>query len=112
MSALQFSLIVGLLAAGGLYLVLRRHSFDLVLGMTLLSYAVNLFIFAMGGLKVGATPIIHANGGNYADPLPPALVLTAIVIGLAMTALLLALALRQRQDRKDDRIDYDEDESC
>jgi multicomponent K+:H+ antiporter subunit C len=112
MSALLFSLIVGLLAACGLYLVLRRHSFDLVLGMTLLSYAVNLFIFAMGGLKIGATPIIHAAGSDYADPLPPALVLTAIVIGLAMTALLLALAIRQRQQQGGDRIDRDEDASC
>lgn len=112
MNALIFSLVVGLVAACGIYLILRRRSFDLVLGMTLLSYAVNLFIFAMGGLKVGATPIIHPGADNYADPLPPALVLTAIVIGLAMTALLLALALRQRQDRGDDRIDHDGDDSC
>ena len=112
MSALLFSLVVGMLAACGIYLILRRRSFDLVLGMTLLSYAVNLFIFAMGGLRSGMTPIVRNGIAQYADPLPPALVLTAIVIGLAMTALLLALALRQRQQHHDDRLDRDGDDTC
>lgn len=112
MTALLFAICVGVVTSCGLYLLLQRRSFDLVLGLTLLSYAVNLFIFAMGGLRSGMTPIVRNGIAQYADPLPPALVLTAIVIGLAMTALLLALALRQRQQHHDDRLDRDGDDTC
>ena len=83
---------VGVLMACGVYLLLRARSFDMVLGLTLISYAVNLFIFFMGRLAVGKAPIISAgvpeNLANYADPLPQALVLTAIVISFGMTAVL------------------------
>jgi multicomponent K+:H+ antiporter subunit C len=91
---------VGVLAATGLWLLLRARTFDVPLGCTLLSYAANLFIFAMGRIAIGAPPILRAGVAptlaHHADPLPQALVLTAIVIGFAMTALLLALALKAR----------------
>jgi multicomponent K+:H+ antiporter subunit C len=100
---------IGLLAAAGIYLLLRPRTFDAVLGLSLLSYAVNLFIFAMGRLRVGAPPI--AAGGaaptlaSVADPLPQALVLTAIVISFGMTALLLVIALRGRYEAGTDQVD-------
>ncbi|MBB5019668.1 multicomponent K+:H+ antiporter subunit C [Chitinivorax tropicus] len=100
-----FAVVVGVLTATGLYLSLRPRSFDVVLGLTLLSYAVNLFIFGMGRLRAGSPPLIRDGVTHYADPLPPALVLTAIVIGFAMTALLLALAVRNRFARRHDRVD-------
>jgi multicomponent K+:H+ antiporter subunit C len=89
--------------------MLRARSFDVILGLTLLSYAVNLFIFSMGRLRVDAAPIIDAARAptlmQYADPLPQALVLTAIVIGFAMTALLLVIALRARMETGTDQVD-------
>ena len=96
---------IGLLTGTGTYLLLRPRSFDAILGLTLISYAVNLFIFSMGRLRVGAAPIVEAAGRGYADPLPQALVLTAIVISFAMTALLLVLALRAHAEHGDDDVD-------
>ncbi len=96
---------IGLLAASGLYLMLRARTFDTVLGLTLLSYAVNLFIFSMGRLQIGRPPILGAGAMPVADPLPQALVLTAIVIGFAMTALLLVLALRAHADSGSDQVE-------
>ena len=97
---LLLAIFIGTLAGCGVWLLLRARSFDLVLGLTLLTYAVNLFIFTMGRVKVGAAPIVEkgvaATLANHADPLPQALVLTAIVISFAMTALVLALALKGR----------------
>ena len=84
---------IGLLTACGVYLMLRGRTFPLLLGLTLLSYAANLFILAMGRLTVGVPPIVADRVSGYADPLPQALVLTAIVIGLATTAFTIALAL-------------------
>jgi multicomponent K+:H+ antiporter subunit C len=100
---------IGALAGCGVWLMLRARTFDTVLGLTLLSYAVNVFIFAMGRVKVGAAPIVDkavpATLASHADPLPQALVLTAIVIGFAMTALLLAIALRTRAETGSDHVD-------
>lgn len=100
---------IGVLAATGIYLMLRARTFDLVLGLTLLSYAVNLTLFVMGRLTVDAEPILGA-GDTYADPLPQALVLTAIVIGFAMTALILVLALVGHSADGTDHVDGTERE--
>ncbi len=100
---------IGVLTAAGTWLLLRARSFDIPLGLTLLSYAVNLFIFAMGRVAVGAPPLLRPGVpptlAHYADPLPQALVLTAIVIGFAMTALLLGLALKARFVNGSDLVD-------
>ena len=80
------AIILGTLTACGVYLILRARTFPVVLGLTFLSYAVNLFLLIMGRLSVGNPPIIIEGITDYADPLPQALVLTAIVIGFAMTA--------------------------
>lgn len=106
--------LVGVLTACGVYLLLRPRTFEVVLGLTLVSYAVNLFLFAMGRLRTGAEPILRGappDLAHYADPLPQALVLTAIVIGFAMTAVLLVLAIKGRADAGTDRADGDDPES-
>ncbi len=109
MMAALMAIALGTLTACGVYLMLRERTFDLILGLTLLSYAVNLFIFFMGRMKVNAAPIVDgqraATLANYADPLPQALVLTAIVIGFAMTAVMLVIALRTRSLTGSDHVD-------
>ena len=109
---LVFSCAIGLLVGCGLWLMLRARSFELVLGLALLGYGVNLFIFAMGRVKPGAPPLlakgVSATMATHADPLPQALVLTAIVIGFAMTALLLAIALSARAETGSDHVDGEE----
>lgn len=96
---------VGLLTGCGVYLLLRARTFPVVLGLTLLSYAVNLFLFSMGRLTIGVPPIIQPGRTGLADPLPQALVLTAIVIGFGMTAFVVVLALRARADLGTDHVD-------
>lgn len=101
---LAYALIIGALTASGVYLTLRARTFPVVLGLTLLSYGVNLFLFSTGRLVTGGQPIIGSTD-HYADPLPQALVLTAIVIGFAMTAFVVVLALRNQADHEDDHVD-------
>ena len=95
-----FASAIGVFTACGIWLVLRARTFDVVLGLTLFSYAINMFIFAMGRLTFRAPAFVEqgvpAALAWYADPLPQALVLTAIVIAFAMTALVLTLALKGR----------------
>ena len=98
------ALVIAVLVGCGVYLLLRARTFPVILGLTLLSYAVNLFIFVMGRLKPNASTVI-GQGAQYADPLPQALVLTAIVIGFAMTAFLLVLSLRARAELGNDHVD-------
>lgn len=95
---------IGMVTATGLYLLLRGRSFPVVLGLGLLGYAVNVFIFVMGRLWLGAPPIVDA-GPDVADPLPQALVLTAIVIGFATTGFVIELALRSHHDGGSDHVD-------
>jgi multicomponent K+:H+ antiporter subunit C len=96
---------IGVLSAAGIYLILRQRSFPVIIGMTFLSYAVNVFLFAMGRLTVDRPPIISSGAAAYADPLPQALVLTAIVISFGMTALIVVLALRGYLETGSDRVD-------
>jgi multicomponent K+:H+ antiporter subunit C len=96
---------LGLVTASGVYLLLRPRAFSVVLGLSLLGYAVNGFLFVMGRLTSGAPPLVSAVATGYADPLPQALVLTAIVIGFGMTGFIIELALRARQDVGSDHVD-------
>jgi multicomponent K+:H+ antiporter subunit C len=100
-----FASAIGILVTAGVYLLLRARTFPVVLGLALLGYAVNFYIFAMGRLSVGLAPIISAEATGYADPIPQALVLTAIVIGFAMTAFVLILSLRANFDLGNDHVD-------
>ncbi len=102
-----FAIALGILAGSGVYLLLRARIFPVVMGLTLISYAVNLFLFAMGRLHTGAASVIGKNA-VYGDPLPQALVLTAIVIGFAMTAFVVVLALRSVGEMSTDHVDGQE----
>ena len=99
---------IGTLTAGGVYLILRLRSFPVILGLSLLSYAVNLFIFSAGRLAPGKTPIIAKGVTDYTDPLPQALVLTAIVIGFATSAMFLVVLLASRGLSDTDHVDGEE----
>jgi multicomponent K+:H+ antiporter subunit C len=100
---------IGTLTGSAVWLLLRPRTFQLLVGLSLLSYAVNLFIFSIGGLAIDKEPIIVEGVArdltNYADPVPQALVLTAIVISFAMTALLLVVILASRGMTGTDHVD-------
>ena len=98
---------IGVMTAAGIYLILRIRSFAVVLGMTMLSYAINVFLFATGRLTINAPPILdkYAENPIYTDPLPQALVLTAIVISFGMTAVVVMMALGAFVEGGDDLID-------
>ena len=100
---------IAALTAGGLYLSLRGRTFQVVLGLTLLSYAVNLFLFAIGRLVVDRPPLFAKGVADHADPLPQALVLTAIVITFGMTALVVILSLRSFLESGSDHVDGNAD---
>ncbi|HEY9573253.1 MAG TPA: Na+/H+ antiporter subunit C [Pusillimonas sp.] len=106
------SLAIGVLAGSGIWLLLRPRTFQVIMGLSLVSYAVNLFIFSMGRITLGAPPVIKtdwlADPSQYADPLPQALVLTAIVIGFATTALFLVVLLASRGLSDTDHVDGQE----
>ena len=99
---------VGLLTAVGIYLLLRLRSFPVILGLTFLSYAVNVFLFSAGRLKTMAEPIVGTTDAPT-DPLPQALVLTAIVISFGMTAVIVMMALGSYLETGSDRVDPDAD---
>ncbi|NDW46948.1 Na+/H+ antiporter subunit C [Ruegeria sp. PrR005] len=97
---------VGVLTAAGIFLILRRRTFPVILGLSLLTYAVNAFLFATGRLALNAPPVLNKyEEVAYTDPLPQALVLTAIVISFGMTAVIVMIALGAYLSSKDDRID-------
>lgn len=105
---LTVAFIVGWLTACGVYLLLRARTFPVILGLLLLSHAANLALFFSGGVPADALPpLVGAGDGERADPLPQALVLTAVVISFAMTAFVLILALRNQRSLKTDHVDGD-----
>ena len=104
-----FSIVVGVLIACGVYLVLRARTFPVVLGLTLISYGVNVFLFASGRLVIDSAPLALPDVLVLPDPLPQALVLTAIVIGFGMTAYTIVLALKANGDLDTDHVDGEED---
>lgn len=109
---ITLALAIGVLTGSGLWLIFRPRTFQVVIGLSLLSYAVNLFILASGRLRTDAPPILERGASVdptlYADPLPQALVLTAIVISFATTALLLVVLLAARGLTGTDHVDGEE----
>ena len=103
---LLFASAVGVLTAAGIYRMLRLRSFPVILGLSMITYAVNIFLFASGRLALNAPPVL-LEPAPYSDPLPQALVLTAIVISFGMTAVVVILALGAYLAGGDDRIDTD-----
>jgi multicomponent K+:H+ antiporter subunit C len=110
-----YALAIGVLAGSGVWLLLRPRTFQVLLGIALLSYATNIFIFGMGRLALHKAPIIEVgkvvDPSHYADPVPQALVLTAIVIGFATTALFLVVLLALRGMTGTDHVDGREPEA-
>ncbi len=99
---------IGALTAAGIYLVLRLRTFPVIIGTSLLSYAVNVFLFASGRLALNAPPVLRDGVTVYADPLPQALVLTAIVISFGMTAVVVMIALGSYLSADDDMVNEPE----
>jgi multicomponent K+:H+ antiporter subunit C len=108
------ALVIGVLGGAGVWLILRARTFQVIMGLTLLSYAVNLFIFSIGSIFIDKPPIVEpglpADLEHYTDPLPQALVLTAIVISFATTALFLVVLLASRGLTGTDHVDGVEDQ--
>ena len=102
---------IGVLTAAGVYLTLRKRTFPVVLGIAMLSYAINVFLFAMGRLMVDHPPIYGKEVAEYTDPLPQALVLTAIVISFGMSAFVVVLALRAYLESGSDHVDGEPDKA-
>jgi multicomponent K+:H+ antiporter subunit C len=106
---LILALAIGVLGGSGVWLLMRPRTFQLIIGFSLLSYAVNLFIFSMGRFPIGAPPILEPGTSGdpavFADPLPQSLVLTAIVIGFATMALFLVVMLAARGLTGGDHVD-------
>jgi multicomponent K+:H+ antiporter subunit C len=107
------ALVIGVLGGAGVWLVLRPRTFQVIMGLTLLSYAVNLFIFSVGSIVIDRPPLVAAGAvadlDHHTDPLPQALVLTAIVIGFATTALFLVVLLASRGLSGTDHVDGTKD---
>lgn len=103
------SVLVGIMTASAVYLLLRACTFPVVLGLSLFGYAVNIFLFASGRLTLDSAPLVEHGISQLPDPLPQALVLTAIVIGFGMIAFLVVLALRAMRDLGDDQVDGGDD---
>jgi multicomponent K+:H+ antiporter subunit C len=106
---LLVAIAVGVLTSAGIYLMLRQRTFPVIVGLSLLSYAVNVFLFSSGRLAIGLPPIIGNGAVGYTDPLPQALVLTAIVISFGMTAVILIMALGSYLETGDDKVDMTQD---
>jgi multicomponent K+:H+ antiporter subunit C len=100
---------IGILTTCGVWLLLRPRTYQVIIGLSLLGYGVNLFIFSMGRLAIDLEPVLEAGVPTTmqfnTDPMPQALVLTAIVIGFAMTALFLVVLLAQRGFFGNDHVD-------
>lgn len=102
---------IGVLFGSGIWLVLRPRTFQVITGLLLMSYGVNLFIFMMGRLWIDMPPVVAegvVDTALHADPLPQALVLTAIVIGFATTALYLVVMIGSRGLTDTDHVDGEE----
>jgi len=108
--ALSLALVLGLVAACGTWLVLQPRAFSVILGLALISHAVNLLIFLGGRIDRTVPPLSLPGARGLADPLPQALVLTAIVIGFGMTAWLVAAAIRTHAQSGSDRVDLPDEE--
>lgn len=109
MTALSYALLVGLLMASGAYLILQKSLVRVVIGVSIISNAVNLVLFSAGKFSDAPAPIIDATKntmeGRFADPLPQALILTAIVIGFGVIAFLLVLCKQAFFNLNTDNVD-------
>lgn len=98
------AVVVGVLFASGTGMLLSKNVIRLVLGSGLMSYGTNLMLLTSGKLKRGHAPVLSETTGVYADPVPQALILTAIVINFAVTAFMFVLAYRAVQEHGTDNL--------
>lgn len=103
---------IGAVAASGVWLILRPRTFQVIIGLSMLTYAVNMFLLSMGRITVGAPPVLESgvsvDASTFADPVPESLVLTSIVISFSMTALFLVVLLAARGLTGTDHVDGEE----
>ncbi|MBO1510810.1 MULTISPECIES: Na(+)/H(+) antiporter subunit C [Metabacillus] len=99
------SIVVGILFSAAVYLMLSKSLLRIIIGTGLLSHGAHLLILTMGGLKQGAAPLLGEHAQSYVDPLPQALILTAIVISFGVTSFFLVLAYRSYQELGTDDMD-------
>lgn len=99
------AIVIGILSASGIYLLFRRSIVHLIIGLSLLGHGTNLFLFSMSGLERGSVPIIGSVAGPLVDPVPQALILTAIVIGFGIQAYALVLSYRAYEETGTDSLD-------
>ncbi|AOH56924.1 Na(+)/H(+) antiporter subunit C [Peribacillus muralis] len=95
---LLMAIVIGILFMCATYLMLSKSMIRIIIGTGLLSHGAHLLILTMGGLKGGSVPLLSDKAASYADPLPQALILTAIVISFGVTSFLLVLAYRSYQE--------------
>jgi multicomponent Na+:H+ antiporter subunit C len=99
------SILSGILFTCGIYLLLQKQLLRIIIGTALLSHGAHLFILTMGGLGIGAPPILKESVQIYRDPLPQALILTSIVISFGVTSFLLVLAYKTYKTNQTDNIE-------
>ncbi|XRD24422.1 Na(+)/H(+) antiporter subunit C [Lysinibacillus fusiformis] len=110
----NYTFVIGFLFMAAVYLILSKSLLRIIIGTGLLSHGAHLLILTMGGLGGEAPPVLNEGAKTFADPLPQALILTAIVISFGVTAFFLVLAYRSYQELQTDDISLmrgsDEDE--
>ena len=99
------AIVIGILFTCATYLMLSKSILRIIIGTGLLSHGAHLLILTMGGLKRGAVPLLGEQASSYVDPLPQALILTAIVISFGVTSYFLVLAYRTYQELGTDNMD-------
>ncbi|WP_020007810.1 Na(+)/H(+) antiporter subunit C [Salinicoccus albus] len=95
----------GILIGASVYLILSKSVLRIIIGTSTLAHGVHLMLLTMGELKRGNVPVLDAEVSSYADPLPQALMLTAIVISFALTAFLLAVAIKTYRELGTDNVE-------
>lgn len=98
------AIVIGILFMAAVYLILSRSLLRIILGTGLLSHGAHLLILTMGGLGGTSPPVVAEGVTDYADPLPQALILTAIVISFGVTAFILVLFYRTYAEHKTDNM--------
>ncbi|NQD65463.1 Na(+)/H(+) antiporter subunit C [Bacillus haikouensis] len=99
------AIVVGILFTCAVYLMLSKSLLRIIIGTALLSHGAHLLILTVSGLKGGDAPLYGEHAASYVDPLPQALILTAIVISFGVTAFFLVLAYRAYQELGTDNVD-------
>ena len=106
---LLLAILTGLLYTAAFYMMLRRSLVNLIFGLIFFAHASNLLIFTLGRVSKGNPPIITENAealsGSYADPLPQALILTAIVISFGIQTFAIVLIRRVYEETSTDDLD-------